>query len=91
MREESSYMCDDVREVRPVHVNITMADFYVIVILNTNRHRSNAIGLRIVLDRSRYTIHKSGNTFDMCSLSTSCTIGEFIGHGSRVCGCQFSF
>ncbi|XP_055941840.1 uncharacterized protein LOC129971884 isoform X2 [Argiope bruennichi] len=83
VREESSYMCDDVHDVRPVHVNITSADFYVIVILNTNRHRSNAIGLRIVLDRSRYTIHKSGHTFDMCSLSTACTIGLSFASSDR--------
>ncbi|XP_015912281.2 uncharacterized protein [Parasteatoda tepidariorum] len=67
-------MCDVVSQ-RPVKVNITADGFYVIVALNTNKEKTNHFGLQLLIDRSRYTIMKSGHSFDMCSLSTSCTIG----------------
>ncbi|GIZ02502.1 DUF4793 domain-containing protein [Caerostris extrusa] len=80
---DDSSDCNEALGVKPIHVNITTSDFYVIAILNTNRHKSNEIGLHIALDRSRYTIQKSGHSFDMCSLSTSCTIGLSFASSDR--------
>ncbi|GFU25827.1 DUF4793 domain-containing protein [Nephila pilipes] len=81
--EETTFTCDNFLSARPVKLNISSTDFYEIVVINTNRHKSNAIGLRISLDRSRYTVQKSGQTFDMCSLSTTCTIGLAFASSDR--------
>jgi len=65
----------DASEQRPVIVNITHDGFYVIAALNTNTRNVNHMRLQLVIDRSRYTVIKSGQSSDICSLSTTCTIG----------------
>lgn len=84
-----SYMdamtCNPRTEVSPVKVNVTSADSYVIVAWNTNRGVTNHVDVQVMLDRTRYTVHhKSGHTFDLCSLATSCTIGLGFATGDRV-------
>lgn len=69
--------CSPSTELHPIKVNITSADYYAIVVWNANQHVSSHVNLQVILDRTRYPVHTSGQTLDICSLSNSCTIGEF--------------
>ncbi|KAG8186320.1 hypothetical protein JTE90_005853 [Oedothorax gibbosus] len=82
--ENVASSCEGFLDLRRVRVNITSTDFYVISVVGTDHHRAtNSIGMRIIIDRSNYSFHKSGLTFDMCSLSTDCTIGLPFGSSDR--------
>ncbi|XP_054724846.1 uncharacterized protein LOC129235178 [Uloborus diversus] len=80
----SHLSCSSSIEVSPVKINVSTSDSYVIAVLNTNRQVHNEINLQIFLERSKYTVQKTGQTFDMCSLSTTCTIGLGFGTSDRV-------
>ncbi|KFM81730.1 hypothetical protein X975_11673, partial [Stegodyphus mimosarum] len=80
---ELSLGCSASVALHPMKVNITSSDYYVIAVLNTNGKTTNNVGLQILLDRSRYVVHRSGQAFDMCSLSTACTIGLGFGSSDR--------
>lgn len=75
--DEYSTECSPSIESHPVKINITSADYYVIVVWNTNRQVTNHVNLQVMLDRTRYTVRTSGQTLNICALSNSCTIGEY--------------